>query len=260
MDTASDNPFRRFTSFWLGLAIFFAFAILFVFLSPLLSGKKDQGVDKAAATRRLATKKEMQDAQAAALPVPVESVYAKAGGELLSVAPAAVEDAAQVVPGSPRALALAAAPDVAVDIVKTDPDAPIDPAVFEAGKAQYILCQACHGADGNGMPGLAPPLANSEWVQGPVENLIRIQLRGLTGPISVNGVDYALPIPMIAQSFQTDEQIASVLTFVRNSFGNKASAVTPDQVAAFRAEVGKPPLTVEDLIKPEPAAEKPNDQ
>ncbi|MDA0765520.1 MAG: c-type cytochrome [Verrucomicrobia bacterium] len=260
MDTASDNPFRRFTSFWLGLAIFFAFAILFVFLSPLLSGKKDQGVDKAAAARRMEIKKEMLNAQAGVLPVPVESVYGKAGGELLSVAPGAVEDAAQIVPGSPRALALAAVPDVKVDIVQTDPDAPIDPAVFEAGKAQYILCQACHGPDGGGMPGLAPPLANSDWVQGPVENLIRIQLRGLTGPITVSGVDYALPVPMIAQSFQTDEQIAAVLTYVRNSFGNKGSAVTPEQVAAFRGEVGKPPLTVEDLIKPEPAAEKPNDQ
>ena len=261
MDTASDNPFRRFTSFWLGLAIFFAFAILCLLLSPLLSGKKEMTVDRAAAERRSAIKQQMLEAQAAVLPVDVESVYAKAGTELIASKPAAVEDAAQIVPGSPRAMALAAAPDTKVEITESDPDAPIDEAVFEAGKAQYILCQACHGPTGEGVPGLAPPLANSEWVQGPIENLIRIQLRGLTGPISVAGVDYNLPVPMIAQAFQTDEQIAAVLTYVRNSFGNKGSAVTPEQVKAFRGEVGKPPLTVEDLKQPKAeATEKSNDQ
>ena len=59
-----------------------------------------------------------------------------------------------------------------------------------------------------------------------------------------------MPAPMVAQAFQTDEQIAAVLTFVRNSWDNKAGAVTPKQVAAFRGEVGKPPLTVKDLVPP----------
>jgi mono/diheme cytochrome c family protein len=51
-------------------------------------------------------------------------------------------------------------------------------------------------------------------------------------------------------AYQTDEQIAAVLTYVRNSFGNKASAVKSAQVAALRGEVGKPPLTVADLTQP----------
>jgi mono/diheme cytochrome c family protein len=55
---------------------------------------------------------------------------------------------------------------------------------------------------------------------------------------------------MAALSYQTDEQIAAVLTYVRNSFGNKAPAVKPDQVKALRSEVGKPPLTEADLVKP----------
>ncbi len=84
----------------------------------------------------------------------------------------------------------------------------------------------------------------------PVSNLIKIQLRGLAGPITVKGVDYDLPAPMNQMSYQTDEQIAGVLTYIRNSFGNKAYAVTPEQVAAMRAEVGKPAATVDDLIKP----------
>jgi mono/diheme cytochrome c family protein len=51
-------------------------------------------------------------------------------------------------------------------------------------------------------------------------------------------------------AYQTDEQIAGALTYVRNSFGNKASAVTPDQVKALRGEVGKPQLTEAELVKP----------
>jgi mono/diheme cytochrome c family protein len=261
MDTASDNPLRRFTSFWLGLSIFFAFAILCVLLVPFLKGKKSDSADGAAAAKRVEIRKAMEEAQASALKGSPETVFGQVGNDLLTGRPEAVRDNAQVVPGSPTAVALQSAPDEVVTIAKVDPEAPIDPAVFEAGKAQYILCQACHGVTGDGVPGLAPPLANSNWVGGPVENLIRIQLRGLTGPLTVSGTKYELPVPMVAQAFQTDEQIASVLTYVRNSFGNKASAVTPEQVKAFRGEVGKPALTEKDLIPTGDTAEAtPNDQ
>jgi len=131
---------------------------------------------------------------------------------------------------------------------------PIDPAVMEIGKVQFMICQACHGPEGKGIQGLAPPLAGSNWVMGPVENLIRIQLRGLQGPITVSGTEYTFPAPMTPQFFQTDEQIAAVLTYVRNSWGNKASPVTPEQVKVFRGEVGLPALTVADL---KPPGEKP---
>jgi mono/diheme cytochrome c family protein len=55
---------------------------------------------------------------------------------------------------------------------------------------------------------------------------------------------------MMAMAYQTDEQIAGVLTYIRNHFGNKAPAVKPEEVAALRGEVGKPAVTVKDLIKP----------
>jgi hypothetical protein len=87
-------------------------------------------------------------------------------------------------------------------------------------------------------------------VNGPVENLIKIQFRGLNGPITVKGKEYKFQVGMTPQSFQTDEQIAAVLTYVRNSFGNKAPAVSAAEVAALRSEIGKPPLNVEELIKP----------
>jgi quinoprotein glucose dehydrogenase len=123
----------------------------------------------------------------------------------------------------------------------------VDAAVMALGKQQFAMCSACHGPNAEGGP-IAPPLAQSNWVNGPVENLIRIQLRGLQGPITVSGKEYKLPGPMPAQAFQTDEQIAAVLTYVRNSFGNAASPVKPEQVKALRGEVGKPPLTEADLV------------
>jgi quinoprotein glucose dehydrogenase len=123
----------------------------------------------------------------------------------------------------------------------------VDPAVMALGKQQFAMCSACHGPNAEGTV-IAPPLAKSNWVNGPVENLIRIQLRGLQGPITVSGKEYKLPGPMPAQAYQTDEQIAAVLTYVRNSFGNAASPVKPEQVKALRGEVGQPPLTEADLV------------
>ncbi|MFM2199056.1 MAG: hypothetical protein RLZZ505_2488 [Verrucomicrobiota bacterium] len=127
------------------------------------------------------------------------------------------------------------------------PAAPIDPKI---GQQQYMLCGACHGQQGEGTAA-APPLAGSEWVNGPAENLIRIQLRGLTGPIKVKGQEYNFPSGMMAMAYQTDEQIAAVLTHVRSNFGNKAPAVTAAEVSALRSEVGKPQLTAAELIQPE---------
>jgi quinoprotein glucose dehydrogenase len=120
--------------------------------------------------------------------------------------------------------------------------------VLKLGKQQYMLCAACHGMDGSGAGGAGPALAGSEWVAGPVENLIRIQLRGLMGPISVKGSEFNGVMP--PQAHQSDEQVAAVLTYIRQNFGNQASAVTADQVAALRSEVGKPMLTVADLVPP----------
>lgn len=134
-------------------------------------------------------------------------------------------------------------------------EAAISPEVIALGKTQYAVCMACHGADGGGAAGIGPPLAGSEWVLGPVENLIRIQLRGLMGPIKVKGTDYNLVMP--PQAHQNDEQIAAVLTYIRNNFGNKASAVTAEQVSALRSEVGKPMLNATELIAPPKPAPAP---
>ncbi len=125
----------------------------------------------------------------------------------------------------------------------------IDPAFLKSGKEQFIICGACHGQNAEGTA-IAPPLAGSEWVKGPAENLIRIQLRGLQGPLKVKGQDYNLPGGMAALAYQTDDQIAAVLTYVRTSFGNSAPPVAPAAVTALRSEVGKPQLTAPQLVQP----------
>ena len=134
----------------------------------------------------------------------------------------------------------------------------IDPAVMELGSTQYILCVACHGQTGQGTPNIGPPLSNSEWVTGPVENLIGIQLRGLGGPITVAGKDYSFPAPMAAMGAgQPDANLAAVLTYIRNSFGNSAPAVTNEMVAKYRednkeilSQTPPPALKVSELISP----------
>lgn len=124
---------------------------------------------------------------------------------------------------------------------------------FASADIYKLKCAMCHQATGAGLPNVFPPLAESEWVNGPAINLIRIQLRGLMGPITVKGKQYNMMMP--ANAAMTDAEIASVLTYVRSNFGNKADAITAEMVKKQRTEVGKPPLTVKDLIDPEKAKE-----
>lgn len=253
MDLNRDNPIIRFTTFWWALGAFLIFAVLLAVIL-LITRKPVETLEDAAAKPRYEIKARVDAAQAAALPPEqIAAAIPAVAAKLAAAKPVAVEKPEQVVPGSPTAEKLASAPPVdtaAIDAPAAAADEPIDPAVMEAGKAQFMVCAACHGQNGEGGP-IAPPLAESEWVTGPVSNLIRIQLRGLTGPITVKGKEYNFPGGMAAMPYQTDEQIAAVLTYVRNSFGNKASAVKPEQVAALRSEVGKPQLTADELIKPE---------
>jgi mono/diheme cytochrome c family protein len=257
MDPTRDNPLIRIKAFIDGLGIFTLFAVI---LSLILGmgalfgwfGKTETPED-AAGEIRYEIKKEIDAAQATVLTKEqIAAVVGDMAGKLVSEKPVAVEKPEQIVPGSDTAKKLAEAPATdlsAIDAPATDADAPIDPAVMDIGKAQFMVCGACHGQNGEGGPA-GPPLAGSEWVTGPISNLIIIQLRGLKGPITVAGKEYNFPAGMTPMAYQTDEQIAGVLTYIRNSFGNKASAVKPEQVAALRGEVGKPQATVEELTKP----------
>jgi mono/diheme cytochrome c family protein len=116
------------------------------------------------------------------------------------------------------------------------------------GKAVFDnICALCHGPDGAGKPNQAPPLVGSEWAQGSPNRVIRIPLLGLTGPIQVKGQEWNLT--MTPFNILSDEDLAAVLTYVRQSWGNKASAITPEQVKAVRADLGNrnQPATVDYL-------------
>ncbi len=105
---------------------------------------------------------------------------------------------------------------------------------IERGKEAYTLyCMSCHMVDGNGTPGVFPPLAKSDYLKKPVNLLITAVLEGQDGEIIINGTTYNALMP--AQNYLTDEQIADVLNYVRNDWGNKNTiAVTPAQVKVLR--------------------------
>jgi mono/diheme cytochrome c family protein len=104
---------------------------------------------------------------------------------------------------------------------------------LEKGEEIYNrYCLACHQADGSGVPGMYPPLFETDYVTGDKERLIEIVLFGMTGKITVHGQEYNSV--MAPHGFLSDEEVAKVLTYTRNSFGNEASAVTKKEVKAVR--------------------------
>lgn len=92
-------------------------------------------------------------------------------------------------------------------------------------------CMACHQSNAQGLPGIFPPLAESDYLMADRKRAIGAVINGLQGPIEVNGQKYNQVMTPQALS---DGEIASVLTFVMNSWGNKADMVTPEEVAAVR--------------------------
>ena len=106
-------------------------------------------------------------------------------------------------------------------------------ASMERGKEVYTgNCLSCHMENGKGLPGSFPTLVNKEYVGGDKKKLIGIVLNGLEGEINVDGQSYNNV--MAAYEYFSDEQVADVLTYIRNSFGNKYAAVTTAEVKAVR--------------------------
>ena len=130
-----------------------------------------------------------------------------------------------------------------------NPMQPID------GKEVYATnCAACHQLDGSGLTDVYPPLAESEWVTGDEERLIKVVLHGLTGEIEVGGELYSGAMPAWGTSLN-DAQVAAVLSYVRKSWGNAAPAVVPSTVARVRRATAArtAPWTAQELAaKPPP--------
>ena len=105
------------------------------------------------------------------------------------------------------------------------------------GKEGY--CGTCHQLDGKGLTASGfPPLSGSKWVTGNQDRLIKLVLKGLMGPMTVNGVKYSGQVPMTPfGGLMNDKEVADVLTYIRNAFGNKGSVVSPQKVKEVRANV-----------------------
>jgi len=110
--------------------------------------------------------------------------------------------------------------------------------VMARGETVYLAnCAACHQPTGLGLAGAFPPLANSDYLLGDRQQVMQAALFGLSGPVTVNGVDYNGVMP--SQGFLTDDQLADALTYVFGSWGNTGSAVSTEEVTALRATLGE---------------------
>ena len=118
----------------------------------------------------------------------------------------------------------------------------IDNKLMQKGSAIYSregFCKTCHQADGKGLEASGfPPLYRSKWVSGSDERLIKLVIKGMYGPIEVKNKKYPGQVPMTPfGGMLKDDEIAAVLTYVRNSFGNKAPAVSAQKVKEVRASI-----------------------
>ena len=112
--------------------------------------------------------------------------------------------------------------------------------LFKLGKTIYAkegYCTTCHQADGGGLSASNfPPLAGTQWVNGNEERLIKLTLKGMMGQVEINGKQYPGQVPMTPfGGLLNDKEVAAVLTYIRNSFGNKSSVVRPENVKTVRA-------------------------
>ncbi len=94
-------------------------------------------------------------------------------------------------------------------------------------------CMPCHQQDGGGSFPRYPPLADTDWVTGDKTRLLHVIINGLSGPVVINGETYDFPMPQ--HNYLSDEEVAGVATYIRQSFGNSASEVTVEEVREFRS-------------------------
>jgi mono/diheme cytochrome c family protein len=112
----------------------------------------------------------------------------------------------------------------------------------ERGKKVFSAnCQTCHQANGQGVPGQYPPLAGSEITSGGSRRMGMIVLKGLQGPVKVKGQMYGSAVMQPWDKTLTDQKIADVMTYERSDWGNQASPVTAEQIAALRKELASHP-------------------
>lgn len=105
--------------------------------------------------------------------------------------------------------------------------------VVDGAQIYGAQCVACHQATGLGLPGVFPPLAKSEWANGKPDVAAKIVLHGITGKVTVEGVEYNGSMPVFKDKLN-DAEIAAVLTHVRSNFGNSSSKIDEAMVKSAR--------------------------
>ncbi len=125
------------------------------------------------------------------------------------------------------------------------------PTADEGEKLYLSRCMSCHQVDGLGIAGVFPPLVKTDWVTGDEGRLIRLVLDGMMGEVKVDGVIYSGAMPPW-KSFLSDDEVAALLTYIREAWGNDASAVTAQQVARVREASAdrSTPWSAEELMQP----------
>ena len=129
--------------------------------------------------------------------------------------------------------------------------------IIQKGKDLYNgagSCVACHMSDGKGQKGNIPPLAGSDWLKGGSGRSIAISLRGLAGPIKVNGKKYYAAMP--PQLLFDDEKLSYILSYVNNAWGNQENIITKEEVAKARKELPLDVFTPQTLLKRFPFEKK----
>ena len=194
------------------------------------------------------------------LQIPADATLPDAGGAGAAVlVPPALEKK-----NEPVAAQAVATPGATIAAVVS---AVATPEVMAEGKKNYMMvCVACHQPTGAGLPPVFPPLTKTEYVLGDAKRFAAMILKGVAGPMTVDGKLYNNIMPA-QESALTDAKIASILTYVRGSFGNSASPVGPEVIAAARKEFAerKTPWSEAELLAfgtdkpavPEPASSSP---
>jgi mono/diheme cytochrome c family protein len=231
---------RKPTFFWV-LCAFTGFAVILAYVlnnvkrvnvdtrEPL---RTEARVEVLKAQNELADKMGMNDGKkfAELTALAVTQLKANKPSPSTMAVPSAV--AAPAAPTTPQPAAAAAAPPAVI----TTSGISLQDAI-KAGSAAYALCAACHQPTGMGIPTMFPPLAGSDWVTGGTERLIRVTQHGLTGEVLVNGQKYNFAGGMLPiGATMSSQDLANVLTYIRNSFGNKASQVTKEMVEKVRKD------------------------
>ncbi|HUZ08339.1 MAG TPA: c-type cytochrome [Candidatus Paceibacterota bacterium] len=115
------------------------------------------------------------------------------------------------------------------------------------GRRTFMICSACHQPTGRGLPNVFPPLAGSDFLNADKDRAIKTVIFGRRGDVVVNGQKFNNTMPSLPL---TDQDIANVLTYVYNSFGNSGLDVTPEEVKTLRAQKPVPTMTTPEPQNP----------